>query len=99
MKRNIDGPTPAIPALVEPQATTSPAPSKPANESAPPPPTKSSTEKTSPFTNISAEKAAKLSALEASGATGYVVVSSPKVYIASPLVSGSLVSARGDTPN
>ncbi|KAL8552256.1 hypothetical protein ACS0TY_001089 [Phlomoides rotata] len=79
MKRNIDGPTPTIPALVVPQETTSPAPSKPANESTPPPSAKPSTEKASPFTNISAEKAAKLASLDATGATGYVIVSSPKV--------------------
>ncbi|KAI3470930.1 hypothetical protein Pfo_027593 [Paulownia fortunei] len=79
MKRNIDGPT--IPAPVVPQATAPPVLSKPALEStsAPPPPPKSSAEKVSPFTNVSAEKAAKLAALEASGSSGYVIVSSPTV--------------------
>ncbi|KAI3458485.1 hypothetical protein Pfo_015148 [Paulownia fortunei] len=80
MKRNIDGPT--IPAPVVSQTTIPPVPSKPANESTsavPPPPPKSSAEKVSPFTNVSVEKAAKLAALEASGSSGYVIVSSPTV--------------------
>ncbi|KAL0402959.1 UNVERIFIED_CONTAM: hypothetical protein Sradi_1936700 [Sesamum radiatum] len=78
MKRNIDGPP--VPAPVVPQTTAPPVPSKPANASAPaapPSPPKSSSEKVSPFTNVSIEKVAKLAALEASGATGYVIVSSP----------------------
>ncbi|KAG6393595.1 hypothetical protein SASPL_147839 [Salvia splendens] len=74
MKRNIDGPP--IPAPVVPHATESSAPSKPA---VPPPPSKSSAEKVSSFTNVSAEKAAKLAALDASGSSGYVIVSSPTV--------------------
>lgn len=78
MKRNIDGP--AIPAPVIPHATASSVPSKPAVP--PPPPTKSSAEKVSPFTNVSVEKAAKLAALEASGSSGYVIVSSPTVCTA-----------------
>ncbi|XP_057779384.1 uncharacterized protein LOC130997965 [Salvia miltiorrhiza] len=75
MKRNIDGP--AIPAPVVPHETASSAPSKPVVP--PPPPSKSSAEKVSPFTNVSVEKAAKLAALEASGSSGYVIVSSPTV--------------------
>ncbi|KAK4403432.1 hypothetical protein Sango_0711800 [Sesamum angolense] len=80
MKRNIDGPP--VPAPVVPQTTAPPVPSKPANASAPaapPSPPKSSLEKVSPFTNVSIEKVAKLAAIEASGATGYVIVSSPTV--------------------
>ncbi|KAL0382190.1 UNVERIFIED_CONTAM: hypothetical protein Scaly_0506300 [Sesamum calycinum] len=80
MKRNIDGPP--VPAPVVPQITAPPVPSKPANASAPaapPSPPKSSLEKVSPFTNVSIEKVAKLAAIEASGATGYVIVSSPTV--------------------
>ena len=65
--------SPTIPAAV---------PSKPVIESAPasPPatPPKSSTEKVSPFINVS-KKSAKLSALEASGSSAYVLVSSPTV--------------------
>ncbi|XP_011084859.1 uncharacterized protein LOC105167007 [Sesamum indicum] len=80
MKRNIDGPP--VPASVVPQTTAPPVPSKPANASAPAAlssPPKPSSEKVSPFTNVSIEKVAKLAALEASGATGYVIVSSPTV--------------------
>ncbi|XP_042026100.1 biotin carboxyl carrier protein of acetyl-CoA carboxylase-like isoform X1 [Salvia splendens] len=75
MKRNID--CPAIPAPVIPHATESPVPSKPAVP--PPPQSKSSAKKVSSFTNVSAEKAAKLAALDASGSSGYVIVSSPTV--------------------
>ncbi|KAL7107572.1 hypothetical protein ACP275_06G063200 [Erythranthe tilingii] len=80
MKRNIDGP--AISAPVVSQTTVPSLPSKPANElspSAPPPPSKSSAEKVNPFANVSVEKAAKLAALDASGSSGYVIVSSPTV--------------------
>ncbi|PIN00090.1 hypothetical protein CDL12_27409 [Handroanthus impetiginosus] len=80
MKRNIDGPT--IPAPVVSQPAVPSVPSLPANESTsavPSPPPKSSTEKVSPFTNVSAQKAAKLAALEASGISGFVIVSSPAV--------------------
>ncbi|KAK6135744.1 hypothetical protein DH2020_030461 [Rehmannia glutinosa] len=80
MKRNIDGPT--IPAPVFSETTVTAVPSIPANESTPavpPPPPKSSAEKVSPFTNVCVEKAAKLAALEASGSSGYVIVSSPTV--------------------
>ncbi|KAL0401139.1 UNVERIFIED_CONTAM: hypothetical protein Slati_4143800, partial [Sesamum latifolium] len=78
MKRKIDGPT--APAPVVSQTTAPHVPSKLANEStlaAPPP--KPKTEKVSPFTNVSTEKAAKLAALEASGSSSYVIVSSPTV--------------------
>ncbi|KAK4436472.1 hypothetical protein Salat_0810900 [Sesamum alatum] len=79
MKRNIDGPP--VPAPVFPQTTAPSVPSKPANASAPaaPPSPPKSSDKVSPFTNVSIERAAKLAALEASGATGYVIVSSPTV--------------------
>ncbi|KAK4385279.1 hypothetical protein Sango_2651900 [Sesamum angolense] len=78
MKRKIDGPT--ILATAVPQITAPPVPSKPANESTPAvPPPQSKTEKVSPFTNVSVEKAAKLAALEASGSSSYVIVSSPTV--------------------
>lgn len=82
MKRNIAGPTIYEP--VVPQTTAPPVPSKPESESSravSPPPSKSSTEKVTPFTNISVEKAAKLAALEASGSSGFVIVSSPTVCL------------------
>lgn len=60
-----------------------PIPTKPMDVSspvAPPPsPPKSSTEKSTPFKNVSFGKSSKLAALEASGATGYVLVASPTV--------------------
>jgi len=58
-------PTPPM----ELSAAVSPAPS----------PSKSSVEKTTPFTNVSFRKSSKLAALEASGASGYVLVASPTV--------------------
>ncbi|MCD7453986.1 hypothetical protein HAX54_023053, partial [Datura stramonium] len=42
-------------------------------------PMKSSSEKISPFTNIDVEKSEKLAALEATGANGFILVSSPSV--------------------
>ncbi|KAG8651507.1 biotin carboxyl carrier protein of acetyl-CoA carboxylase isoform X2 [Manihot esculenta] len=60
-----------------------PIPTKPMDVSAPvattPSPPKTSSEKTTPFTNVSFGKSSKLAVLEASGATGYVLVASPTV--------------------
>ncbi|KDP44689.1 hypothetical protein JCGZ_01189 [Jatropha curcas] len=60
-----------------------PIPTEPMNVSAPvtppPAPPKPSTEKSTPFKNVSFGKSSKLAALEASGATGYVLVTSPTV--------------------
>ncbi|XP_050210674.1 uncharacterized protein LOC126660981 isoform X2 [Mercurialis annua] len=60
-----------------------PIPSKPMDLPAPalppPPPPKPSSEKACPFTNNSFGRSPKLAALEASGATGYVLVASPTV--------------------
>ncbi|KAJ9175947.1 hypothetical protein P3X46_014446 [Hevea brasiliensis] len=60
-----------------------PIPTKPMDVSASvaptPSPPKTSTEKPTPFTNVSFGKSSKLAALEASGATGYVLVASPTV--------------------
>ncbi|XAR65987.1 hypothetical protein NMG60_11012018 [Bertholletia excelsa] len=80
LKRNIGAtkfPTPVV------SPTSPPIPSEPMIEStpasSPPTPPKPSTEKVSPFTNVPMEKSAKLAALEASGSSGYVLVSSPTV--------------------
>ncbi|KAB5538647.1 hypothetical protein DKX38_016180 [Salix brachista] len=63
-------PPPPIPTSpMEVSAAVSPAPS----------PSKSSVEKTTPFTNVSFRNSSKLAALEASGASGYVLVASPTV--------------------
>ncbi|XP_059627933.1 uncharacterized protein LOC132270749 isoform X2 [Cornus florida] len=77
LKRNI-GATKA-PMPVFSQTTPTPTPIKPIIESAPAEPPKSSSEKITPFTNVSEVKSAKLAALEASEASGYVLVSSPTV--------------------
>ncbi|KAL3521267.1 hypothetical protein ACH5RR_019416 [Cinchona calisaya] len=81
LKRIIE--PPKAPAPVESPTVAPPIPSKPINESvpapAPPAPPKPSAEKVSPFTNISARKSTKLAALEASGASGYILVASPLV--------------------
>ena len=80
LKRNIQ--PPIAPAPVESPTVAPPIPSEPMNQSVPPPaPPKPSTEKMSPFTNVPAEKSAKLAALEASGASGYVLAASPTVCI------------------
>ncbi|KAJ6322569.1 hypothetical protein OIU77_012415 [Salix suchowensis] len=65
-------PPPPIPTPpMEISAAVSPSPS--------PSPSKSSVEKSTPFTNVSFGKSSKLAALEASGASGYVLVASPTV--------------------
>ncbi|XP_047327277.1 uncharacterized protein LOC124930947 [Impatiens glandulifera] len=73
MRRNIEASQPSV-------SVALPVTTKPVIVSTTPaPPPKSSTDKVSPFTNVSAEKSTKLSALDASGASGYVIVSSPIV--------------------
>ncbi|CAL5407532.1 unnamed protein product [Camellia sinensis] len=76
LKRNI-APT-VVPMPVVSPATPPPISNKLMIESVPASPIsplpKSSTEKISPFTNVPAEKSSKLAALEASGASGYVLV-------------------------
>ncbi|PKA50992.1 hypothetical protein AXF42_Ash007648 [Apostasia shenzhenica] len=66
--------------------TAPPIPSKPMSESSPatqpstpPPPPNSSSAPSSPFVYVSSVKASKLAALEASGLSGYALVSSPTV--------------------
>ncbi|WOH11290.1 hypothetical protein DCAR_0830771 [Daucus carota subsp. sativus] len=78
LKRNIESPV-----AVAPPVAPAPVPTAPKTESTPassaPSPTKASPVKTNPFTNIPVEKSRKLAALEASGASGYVLVASPTV--------------------
>nr|XP_043615556.1 biotin carboxyl carrier protein of acetyl-CoA carboxylase-like [Erigeron canadensis] len=78
LKRNIKSAEPIMPVASPTEAP--PIPSKPMNESTPvtasSPPT---SQKTTPFTNVPVEKSRKLAALEASGASGYVLVSCPTV--------------------
>lgn len=78
MKRNLEVTIPPPP-FESPQVAP-PIPGEPMNSS-----TEvvalSSADKVNPFINISPEKTAKLAALEASGATDYVIVSCPVVCI------------------
>ncbi|KAA8539529.1 hypothetical protein F0562_026221 [Nyssa sinensis] len=81
LKRNVGAtkaPMPVISSVTPPpilaKSTIESAPA--ALPSSPP---KTSTEKINPFTNVPVEKSAKLAALEASGSSGYVLVSSPIV--------------------
>uniref|UniRef100_A0A7N1A218 Lipoyl-binding domain-containing protein n=1 Tax=Kalanchoe fedtschenkoi TaxID=63787 RepID=A0A7N1A218_KALFE len=77
LKRNLAHATIPAPA-VAPSAPPAPVAAKP--ETPPPsPPPKASPAKSSTFLNIPKEKSSKLVALEASGAAGYVLVSSPTV--------------------
>ncbi|CAN0888389.1 Biotin carboxyl carrier protein of acetyl-CoA carboxylase [Linum grandiflorum] len=69
-------PAMAPPIPSEPMTVTAPAMSP---ASAPPSPPQSSAKKSDPFINTSFGKSPKLTALEASGATGYVLVASPIV--------------------
>ncbi|XP_015877502.3 uncharacterized protein LOC125421247 isoform X1 [Ziziphus jujuba] len=81
LKRNVGATTTPLSSISP--TTPPPIPSKPMVEStpaAPPPsPPKSSSEKTSPFKNVASQKISKLAALEASGSSGYILVSSPTV--------------------
>ncbi|KAH7510533.1 hypothetical protein FEM48_ZijujUnG0118500 [Ziziphus jujuba var. spinosa] len=81
LKRNVGATTTPLSSISP--TTPPPIPSKPMVEStpaAPPPsPPKSSSEKTSPFKNVASQKISKLAALEASGTSGYILVSSPTV--------------------
>ncbi|KAI4383946.1 hypothetical protein MLD38_009724 [Melastoma candidum] len=85
VKRNIGAVPSAHSAVVSPVAAP-PIPSEPMEKSGPPAPPpatssapKPSAGKTSPFANVTFGKSKKLNALEASGASGYVLVASPTV--------------------
>ncbi|KAK4800570.1 hypothetical protein SAY86_021057 [Trapa natans] len=82
LKRNVG--TAKAPISVVSPSVPPPIPSEPMDQSGssiPPPaaPAKPSPAKASPFNNVSFEKSSRLAALEASGASGYVLVSSPTV--------------------
>ncbi|XP_059301768.1 uncharacterized protein LOC132053666 isoform X2 [Lycium ferocissimum] len=84
LKRNIESPVVPAPVVsTPPPPSPPPSASKPSISSTVAAPAasqgKSSSEKISPFTNVAAEKSAKLAALEATGASGYVLVSCPTV--------------------
>ncbi|KAL8102794.1 hypothetical protein AgCh_027354 [Apium graveolens] len=74
LKRNIEAPV-----AVAPPVAPAPVPTAPKAESTPAPSPPKTPGKTNPFTNIPVEKSRKLAALEASGASGYVLVASPTV--------------------
>ncbi|OIT03639.1 PREDICTED: uncharacterized protein LOC109225681 [Nicotiana attenuata] len=75
LKRNIESPIVHAP-VVSPPPSPPPSASKPAVSASS---MKSSSEKISPFTNVDVEISEKLAALQATGANGYVLVSSPTV--------------------
>lgn len=81
LKRNIAATVPPM-SNISP-ATSPPTPSEPmvtiAPEIPPTPPPQSSPGKSNPFMNVFAETSSKLTALNASGASGYVLVPSPMV--------------------
>lgn len=81
LKRNIESP----PMPVVSHTPPPPVASKPVTQSAPAAPPaslpKSSSAKINPFSDAPVEKSAKLAALEASGATGYLLVSSTLVCL------------------
>ncbi|CAN1325658.1 Biotin carboxyl carrier protein of acetyl-CoA carboxylase [Linum perenne] len=79
LRRNIGGATTAPLSNISP-AMAPPIPSEPMNVTAPAaPPSSPSPKKSDPFINVSFGKSPKLAALEASGATRYVLVASPTV--------------------
>ncbi|KAI3783504.1 hypothetical protein L1987_42588 [Smallanthus sonchifolius] len=77
LKRNIKSAEAIMPFASPTEAP--PIPSKPMTESAPATPSSPPSQKVTPFTNVPVEKSKKLAALEASGASGYVLVSCPTV--------------------
>ncbi|CAN6705316.1 unnamed protein product [Malus baccata var. baccata] len=79
LKRNIAVTSAPVPSISP--ATPPPIPSKPMDSTPAPPPASppKTSEKTTPFTNVSVDKLSRLAALEASGAKGYDLVSSPTV--------------------
>lgn len=78
LKRNIN--SAEAPVLVASPTEAPPIPSKPMSDSAPAAaPSSTVKAKENPFVNDSVKKSRKLAALEASGATGYVLVSCPTV--------------------
>ena len=78
LKRNIN--SAEAPVLFASPTEAPPIPSKPMSDSAPAAaPSSSVKAKENPFVNDSVKKSRKLAALEASGATGYVLVSCPTV--------------------
>lgn len=77
LKRNIKSAEVVMP-VVSPTEPP-PIPSKPMTESAPASAKPPASQKTTSFTNISAHKSKKLASLEASGVSGYVLVSCPTV--------------------
>ncbi|CAM8955402.1 unnamed protein product [Rhodiola kirilowii] len=74
VKRKLTAPAP----IVAPAAPPAPVAAEPKTDTPSPPP-KTTSVKSSSFVNIPKEKSAKLVALESSGASGYVLVSSPTV--------------------
>ncbi|KAF8036846.1 hypothetical protein BT93_C2538 [Corymbia citriodora subsp. variegata] len=82
VKRKVGATEVPAPVIASP-VTPPPIPAEPVNKSSsgvsPPSAPKPSSEKAAPFMNVTFRKSAKVEALEASGSSGYVLVSSPTV--------------------
>lgn len=82
VKRNVGAAEVPAPVIASP-VTPPPIPAEPVNKSSsgvsPPSAPKPSSEKAAPFMNVTFGKSAKVKALEASGSSGYALVSSPTV--------------------
>lgn len=82
VKRNVGATEVPAPVIASP-VTTTPIPAEPVKKSSsdvsPPSAPKPSSEKAAPFMNVTFGKSSKIEALEASGSSGYVLVSSPTV--------------------
>lgn len=79
LKRNVKSVEAPMAMLVASPTEPPPIPSKPMNVSAPADSPSSQKANANPFANASFKKSNKLAALEASGASGYVLVSCPTV--------------------
>ncbi|XP_030450898.1 uncharacterized protein LOC115673022 isoform X1 [Syzygium oleosum] len=82
VKRNVRATEVPAPVIASP-VTTPPIPAEPVKKSSsgvsPPSAPKPSSERAAPFMNVTFGKSSKIEALEASGSSGYVLVSSPTV--------------------
>ncbi|KAI6676096.1 hypothetical protein NL676_036892 [Syzygium grande] len=99
VKRNVGATEVPSPVIASP-VTTPPIPAEPVKKSSsgvsPPSAPKPSSEKAAPFMNVTFGKSSKIEALEASGSSGYVLVSSPTV---GSFQKGRTVKGKKQTPS